>query len=491
MRSPWFPRSSRPARATLPLPHAIGTRRSCGVHEEGVSSVPVKRVKFKVAGMTCAACERRVADALGAVPGVARAQVRLRGAVAELDYDEGRTDPDALKAAVETAGYSVPAGGADRSTIIALGIGGALAALYLAANAGGLFPRLPDAAGARGYGMLFLVGLLTSTHCVAMCGGFAISQGAGGLKTGLAYNGGRVLSYTLIGGIAGGLGAVFSPGPVMKGLVAGVAGLAMVVMALRMFGLRVFAANGAGRAGVPPRSWAPIRAVRKTLAGRGAFGVGLLNGLMPCGPLQGMQAFALGAGGFLSGALSMTAFSLGTVPLMLAFGAASAFVPKRLMPVLVKTGAVLVLFLGLMTLGRAAALSGMALPSLPAAIARDAQGAEVTQDAPAAPADLFPRAEPTVARVEGDVQTVLTDFGDRGLYLPIRVRAGIPVRWTIRVSAEGLNGCNNPLTIPAYGITRTLKPGDNLIEFTPRREGTIAYTCWMGMISSRIEVSGK
>jgi plastocyanin domain-containing protein len=68
------------------------------------------------------------------------------------------------------------------------------------------------------------------------------------------------------------------------------------------------------------------------------------------------------------------------------------------------------------------------------------------------------------------------------------VQAGVPVRWTINVQADELNGCNNPLTVPQYGIRKQLVPGDNLIEFTPAQAGTIGYTCWMGMISSYIRV---
>jgi len=83
---------------------------------------------------------------------------------------------------------------------------------------------------------------------------------------------------------------------------------------------------------------------------------------------------------------------------------------------------------------------------------------------------------------------VLTDFGSSGYYLPFAVQEGIPVKWTIRVTADGLNGCNNPITIPSYGIRKTLEPGDNLIDFTPEKEGVIVYTCWMGMVSSRITV---
>ena len=46
--------------------------------------------------------------------------------------------------------------------------------------------------------------------------------------------------------------------------------------------------------------------------------------------------------------------------------------------------------------------------------------------------------------------------------MPFTVQAGIPVKWTIRVSDVELNGCNNPVTIPAYGIKKTLVAGDNL-----------------------------
>jgi sulfite exporter TauE/SafE len=77
--------------------------------------------------------------------------------------------------------------------------------------------------------MGYLVGLLTSLHCIAMCGGIVLSQGlarkegetrsapvrtASGLlerlRPSLLYNGGRIVSYTLIGGIVGVLGSLFS-----------------------------------------------------------------------------------------------------------------------------------------------------------------------------------------------------------------------------------------------------------------------------------------
>lgn len=92
-----------------------------------------------------------------------------------------------------------------------------------------------------------------------------------------------------------------------------------------------------------------------------------------------------------------------------------------------------------------------------------------------------------IAKVEGAEQTVTTKL-ESGRYTPFIVQKGIPVKWTIQASANDLNGCNETITVPKYGISKKLIPGDNLIEFTPNEDGNIPYTCWMGMISSNIKV---
>ena len=62
------------------------------------------------------------------------------------------------------------------------------------------------------------------------------------------------------------------------------------------------------------------------------------------------------------------------------------------------------------------------------------------------------------------------------------------LKWTIKANSADINGCNGTLTIPKFGITKKLVPGDNLIEFTPDQVGNIPYSCWMGMIRSNIKV---
>jgi hypothetical protein len=61
----------------------------------------------------------------------------------------------------------------------ALGTLLAIAALYLLLRqflSGGIAAAFPLAEAGAGYAALFVIGLVTSVHCVAMCGGINLSQ---------------------------------------------------------------------------------------------------------------------------------------------------------------------------------------------------------------------------------------------------------------------------------------------------------------------------
>ena len=69
----------------------------------------MKTIELPVEGMDCAECARHVARALEQVPGVCRVEVLLAAQKAVLELDPTRPpEPDALRRAVEAAGYRVP-----------------------------------------------------------------------------------------------------------------------------------------------------------------------------------------------------------------------------------------------------------------------------------------------------------------------------------------------------------------------------------------------
>jgi len=95
---------------------------------------------------------------------------------------------------------------------------------------------------------------------------------------------------------------------------------------------------------------------------KGPLLVGLLNGFMPCGPLQAMQLYALGTGSFIAGATSMFMFSLGTVPLMFGLGAISSIAGGKFTQKMMRISAVLVIVLGVVMFNRGLSLSGYSFP---------------------------------------------------------------------------------------------------------------------------------
>lgn len=89
------------------------------------------------------------------------------------------------------------------------------------------------------------------------------------------------------------------------------------------------------------------------------FLLGLANDIMPCGPLQSIQIPALASESPISGALSILAFSLGTVPFMFGLGALVSALGKRFVRRMTAVGTELVVVMGLVMLSQGGSLSRM------------------------------------------------------------------------------------------------------------------------------------
>ena len=448
-----------------------------------------KHVKTQlwVTDMTCVSCERKIEKKLRETAGVVGAKAKFTDGSVKITYDADVTGVGSIEKHIEELGYSIAKGKRQRlsdTLLRMIWVSIALYELYALLNRFELLNVLynfPEAKAGMGYGMLFVVGLLTSVHCVAMCGGINLSQSLSAslphalteylgekalarvavVRSGFLYNGGRVVSYTLIGGLVGTLGAVVSPSENVRGAIQLVAGVFMVIMGLNMLNLFPWLRR------LTPRM--PKFFTDRAGKNNGPFYVGLLNGFMPCGPLQAMQLYALSTGSFIKGALSMFVFSAGTLPLMFGLSALSSLLSKKFTRGMMTAGATMVVVLGVAMFGNGMSLTELSFKS--AAQVADARASQAL-----------------TIQVGNGVQLVKTELKP-GRYDPIKVQAGIPVRWTIHAKPGTLNGCNNRIIIPEYNrLQKKLALGDNVIEFTPTRTGTFTYTCWMGMIRGKITV---
>lgn len=209
----------------------------------------------------------------------------------------------------------------------------------------------------------FLVGLLGGGHCVGMCGGIvgAVTLSLPGQRPQipflLAYNGGRIASYTMAGVLAGLVGAssLFLDHllPIEKALYA-LANVMLIVLGLYLAGLwqGVLVLERAG--GV---LWQRLQPLSKKLlplrTTPQAFALGLLWGWLPCGLVYSVLVAALATGSAARGGLLMLAFGLGTLPALLAMGMAAVRLKAFLQNLWVRRASgLLVLAFGLLGLLR-------------------------------------------------------------------------------------------------------------------------------------------
>lgn len=316
------------------------------------------------------------------------------------------------------------------------------------------------------YWVIFLYGIMTSFHCISMCGGFILSgsisidkEKGENIKTGLLYNVGRILSYTVVGAIAGGLGSVVVLSGVLKGALPFIAGILMVIMGLNFLGIL--------------KKIKISFPFKKILAkkifenkSKNMFLIGLMSGLLPCGPMQAVQLYSLATASVLKGSLVMFVFAIGTVPVLFLFGYFSSLLNVKFTKIILKFSAVLLIIMGLLMAGRGLTLWGIKL--------------DISKI-------WSKNTNAITATIRNDEQILITEFTDEKFY-DVAFKEGIPVKWTINVDKKYVGECVASILIEEYGVKIELKEGENIIEFTPKKAKDVTYSSWCGMLSGVITI---
>ncbi len=182
--------------------------------------------------------------------------------------------------------------------------------------------------------LILVGGLLGSAHCIGMCGPLAVSLSAGAtagtnhLARQLVFSLGRVFTYGFCGAVAGLGGAWISSDSrsfvLSQAWLAILAGAVLLLMGLVTAG--VLPRPAVKRLGGLPCGTAGWLKTFLTAPGWSAVLVaGVFTGFIPCGLVYAFLLKAGSSGSMWQGLLTMVAFGLGTIPLMVAVGYGGQF----------------------------------------------------------------------------------------------------------------------------------------------------------------------
>jgi sulfite exporter TauE/SafE/copper chaperone CopZ len=447
--------------------------------------------QFRILGTHCGSCEILLERKLRSVPGITHATVNHRTGKttirAQADHPPA---PEEIERVIRDAGYRLDGSDAVAETSCAvpadtnrkwLEIGASLLivfALYKILSAFHLVSLVPTASGALSLGGIFVIGLVAGTSsCLAVTGGLLLAVAAKyneahqsetswqKFKPLLQFSIGRLASYLILGGVVGLLGQAITFNARIT------AGLNLVIaLVMLSIALSLLQILPKGKFGIrPPKAlshW--IANLSENPHPLAPFGLGALTFFLPCGFTQSLQLVALASGSFVTGAVTMFTFALGTMPSLLGISAISSTAKGTTSRLFLRFAGTVVLVLSLFNLNSALALSGIDLSAVFA-------GPVPTQGS----ADV-----PQVANGVQEVNMKVTSYG----YEPsnITLKAGVPVRWVIDGTQAG--GCTSGIIVPSLNISRTLQAGANVIEIPAQNPGRIPFSCSMGMVRGSFTV---
>lgn len=507
-----------PGRAELQLadkgvvPAVLGALKSVGFDclEAGMltnNQQSSTDAKIQINGMTCRSCELTIERKLQKIPGIKKVEVNATNGIARIVCADGcmpsvKIIQDTLGQEKYTVWGFVHKDTARKKSIISepthkptiprlLGLFALVLSVGFVLSKLGVFSLSSGGGRATSFFPALVLGLVAGTSsCLAVAGGLLLSSAAkfkerygdlsgfARMKPVYLFVIGRVLSYGLLGGLIGLVGKVLTPSPLITGGLTVLAATYMIIMGLDM--LKIAPAWLKGFMPRMPKSLGHhiLNAESKEhpampmLLGGATF-------FLPCGFTQALQLYALTTGSFVTSALILAGFAIGTAPMLLALGWASNSLKGKAGKFFFQFSGALVVVLGLMNVQNGFAVTGhpLSFPSFSVA------GTSV-----AAADNGTGLPDPNVRDDTGTQLIAMQITAQSPFYLPSNqytVKAGEPVR--MEISGQG-TGCRSLFQIPQLGVRTLLDKDVNVLEFTPTSPGDYTFSCSMGMYRGTIKV---
>jgi sulfite exporter TauE/SafE len=348
-----------------------------------------------------------------------------------------------------------------------------------------------------GVGVVALMVGLTAgfSTCMAMIGGLVLSVSSRHaekhptatpiqkFRPHLFFNLGRILSFTVLGGVIGVIGAAFQLRGSLLGLMTIAVGLVMLLLGLQLTELfpRLKGAI------TLPSSVGQLIGIKKygerEYSHMDAFFMGAVTFFLPCGFTQAMQLLAVSTGSPLQGALIMGAFAAGTAPGLLSIGGLTSVVRGLFAQRFFRIVGVAVVAMALINFTNGYNLMGLGR-LFDHHVSTPSSGQAVTSSAGASQAD---------SAASADGATLHTTFRLNPDISPSSFIAKVGQKTTLVVDVqENGQGCMSTIMIPGLDDTpQYLKAGKKItLTFTPTKDGTYPITCAMGVQRGSIKVEG-
>lgn len=448
----------------------------------------MNKTTIPIKGMHCRSCELLIEGELEELKGIKDVSVSQKKGTAEIIYD-GHLDYEKVRCSVEKAGYTI--GLSDKKPFFTkdFNIYAQILTFAITIFLGYILLYVFDIkisapAVANHPSSLFVVLLIGLTAgfstCMAMVGGLVLGVSARfsemhpyantmeKFKPHLFFNGGRIISYVIFGAIIGMVGSFFQLSGAGLGFLTIAVSFVMLLMGIQLTGIsprledvKITLPSGIAKSiGIHKKNDGQYSNMNSAVMGGLTF-------FLPCGFTQAMQLYAMTTGNPVSGALIMGVFAIGTAPGLLGIGGLTSVVKGAFAQSFFRIAGLVVILLSLFNLSNGLNLTG--LTSI-----LSSRNTNVL-----AAADV---------QLENGSQ-VIRMIQDAGGYKPnsFIVKKDIPVRWII--DSKDPNTCASSIVSDKLNIRKNLHPGENIIEFTPKDEGVIRFSCSMGMFAGKITVA--
>lgn len=286
-------------------------------------------LKLHIVGMHCNACILLTEMEAKELPYITRAKSDLKHHTIEVEGNFADKSPDTVAAALTEIlhphGYTVSvekqAQASKRWTDfkIAVPIALAFAVGFVFLQKAGLVNLVGG--GTVTYGTAFVIGIIASlSTCMAVVGGLVLSMSATFAKEGdevkpqLLFHIGRLVSFFVLGGVIGAVGSAFALNVSATFALSLLVAIVMLILGINL--LDIFHWSKKLQPSMPKFLARHAYGASKLNHRLTPLFVGVATFFLPCGFTQSMQIYTLSTGSFLTGALTMGSFALGTLPVL-------------------------------------------------------------------------------------------------------------------------------------------------------------------------------